>query len=168
MRTTIEHASAGFLALALSALLVPAAVQAQEEGQQAQQQQEQQQEQEQECSAQVTPEAVEPGQSAVRVKAKLSSSVGQVQGFQAVGESGVTPADPADIGEKTGMAREEEQQPPQPVEMAAEDQTTAILWLNTEGASPGDHQITLQGQNGTCAATVSVAAPEQQGEEGAR
>jgi hypothetical protein len=161
MRTTMKHASAGFLALALSALLVPAAVQAQEEGQQAQQQQE--------CSAQVTPEAVEPGQSAVRVKAKLSSSVGQVQGFKAAGESGVTPADPADIGKKTGMTREEGQQPPQPVEMAAEDQTSAILWLNTEDASAGDHQVTLQGQNGTCSATVTVAAPEQQGEEeGAR
>lgn len=160
MRATMEHASTGFLALALSALLVPAALQAQEQEQQPQQQ---------ECTAQVNPEAVEPGQSAVKVKATLSSSVGQVRGFEAPG-SGLKPADPAEIGKKTGMAREEGQQPPQPVEMAAGDQTIAILWLNTEDASAGDHQVTLQGTDGTCAATVRVAAPEPEepGEEGAR
>lgn len=158
MRTTTKQALSGFLALALSVIVLPGAADAQE--QEAQQQQE--------CTAQVNPEAVETGQSAVKVKATLASPVGQVRGFEAPG-SGLKPADPAEIGKKkTEMAREEEQQPPQPVEMAAGDQATVILWLNTEDASAGDHQVTLQGTDGTCAATVSVAAPEQPGEEGAR
>lgn len=159
MRTITKHAFSGLLALALAALLVPATLGAQEEAEEAPAQET--------CTAQLNPTTVPVGESAVRVTAKLSTSVGEIASVKTGEESAVSLADPADIREKVGMAQEEEQQP-RPVQMADEGQNTAIVWLTTADASAGTHEITLKGADGTCSGklTLSEPAEETEGETG--
>lgn len=141
----------GFLALALSVLLVPGAADAQE----------QESPQEGECTVRVTPQPVQTGEAAVSVTARLSQSVGSIEGFEAPDESGLELADPQDI-RKRSMAREEGEGEPQPIQMARGEQSQATLWLNTQKAESGSYEVTLQGANGVCKGNVSVG--EQGGE----
>lgn len=160
MRTIANHALSGLLALALSIALLPAAADAQEK------QQEAGAEQQEACTAQVSPEAVETGQVAVRVKATLSSSVGQVAELRAPEGSGLALASPADIP-KSEMAREGEQPEPRPVETATGgEQPVVTAWLDTEDASTGSHEVVLVGADGECAGTLEVAASSDQEQPG--
>lgn len=156
MGTTVKHAFSGLLALTLSLLVMPTTADAQERAEEAQSQET--------CTVQLTPSSVAAGEAAVRVAARLSSAVGEVQSLTTAEESAVGLADPADIQEKADMAQDAPQ--PEPVLMANEDQTGAILWLNTEYASAGTHQITLAGAEGECTGEVNVTEPGESGDEG--
>lgn len=150
MRDRTKNILSGFLALALSVLLVPGAADAQE----------QQTPEQGECTVEVTPQPVQSGEAAVSVTARLSQSVGAVEGFEAPDESGLELADANDI-QKRSMAREEGEGEPQPIQMARGD-SQVTLWLNTENAESGSYEVTLEGANGVCKGNVSVG--EQGGE----
>lgn len=150
MRDRTKDILSGFLALALSVLLVPGAADAQE----------QQTPEQGECTVEVTPQPVQSGEAAVSVTARLSQSVGAVEGFKAPDESGLELADANDI-QKRSMAREEGEGEPQPIQMARGD-SQVTLWLNTENAESGSYEVTLEGANGVCEGNVSVG--EQGGE----
>lgn len=152
MSSRTKDTLTAFVALALSVLLVPGALEAQE--------QETPEPQSDECTAQVTPQPVEAGHAAVSVTARLSGDVGAVEGFEAPDESGLELADPSDI-EKKEMAREEGEGTPQPIQMTRGEQSQAKLWLNTKDAAPGSYEVTLQGPNGECTANVAVGQGER-------
>jgi hypothetical protein len=153
MSDRTKNILSGFLALALSVLLVPGAADAQE--------QEQETPQQGECTVRVTPQPVQTGEAAVSVTARLSRSVGAVEGFEAPDESGLELADPKDI-QKRSMAREEGEGEPQPIQMARGEQSQVTLWLNTQNAESGSYEVTLEGANGDCKGNVSVG---EQGDE---
>lgn len=156
MRTMTKHALSGLLALTLTVLLVPATAHAQEQAEEAPSQET--------CTAQLNPTSVAAGESAVRVTAKFSSAIGQIEGVKTGEESYVALADPADIRAKVGMAQEDEQ--PQPVKMAAQGQNAAIVWLSTADASAGTHAVTLEGAEGQCTGELTISEPGNEESEG--
>lgn len=115
--------------------------------------QQQSQESQQGCTAQLTPQEVAPGQSAVKLQAQLSQEVGAISSFMAANESGLALASPEDFA-KENMSREEGEQP-EPIQMAAQG-NAAVVWLNTTSAEPGEHRVVLRGNSGKCAATLTV------------
>lgn len=152
MGTGAKKILSGALALALSAVLAPEAADAQERVPTGE---------EQECTATLTPESVQSGQPAVSVTARLSGSVGEVDGFDG-GESGVELAEQDDIPMRE-MTREEGEDEPQPIQTTRGAQSEVSLWLNTEDAEGGSHQVKLEGDDGECTANLSVG--QTQGEE---
>jgi hypothetical protein len=158
MRSTTKHALSGLLALALTVLLVPATADAQEQTEEAPEQET--------CTAELNPNTVPPGEAAVRVQVTLSSAIGGIESVVSGEEAGVSLADPADIREKVGMAQEEDEQPPQPVQMASEGQS-AHVWVSTAEASTGTHQVALESQEGQCIGEITVEEPGDD-EEGGR
>lgn len=159
MRATTKHAFSGLLALALTVLLVPVTADAQEQAEEAAEQET--------CTAELNPSAVPPGEAAVRVQVNLASAIGEIESVVSGEEAGVSLADPADIREKVGMAQEEDEQPPQPVQMASEGQN-ALVWVSTAEASTGTHQVVLESEEGQCTAEITVSEPGDDEEGGGR
>lgn len=157
MRATTKHALSGLLALALTVLLVPMTADAQEQAEEAAEQET--------CTAELNPNTVTPGEAAVRVQVTLSSAIGEIESVVSGEEAGVNLADPTDIGEKVGMAQEEDEQP-RPIQMASEGQN-ALVWVSTTEASEGTHQVALQSEEGQCIGEITVSEPGDD-EEGGR
>ena len=62
------------------------------------------------------------------------------------------------------MANTEDAAAAEMTDMAAEEAVEAntfVVWLNAFEATPGSFEITLMGENGTCAATVEVKGTEE-------
>ena len=142
MRTTPRRSLAASAALALSIALVPGALNAQEAAEQA------------ECTAEVSPAQVQAGQKAVQVTAALSSPIGSGVALEAPAESGIALASPADVP-KSEMAAEGET--PRPIELTAEGGGQVTIWLNTENAERGTHEVTLKGGEKACTAQITVS-----------
>lgn len=141
MRRYIESTMA---AVAVAALLAtPSAATAQEEAQEA--------EVAERCTVEFDLSEVEPGRTAVRLTALLSTEAGEVQDLKVSEESGLALAAPEDL-ERVAMAfgePEEGEEPvtPKPIEIAAVG-NQATIWLNTENAAPGTHRVILVGRDG--------------------
>lgn len=146
MATRAKRTLTGFLALALSFLVLPGAVEAQERDTAT--------DDGEECTATVTPESIQAGQSAVSLTARLSESVGEVDDFDG-GDSGLELADQGEIPQRE-MTREEAEDEPQPIQTTRGEQSEVNVWLNTEDVESGSHEVTLQGEDGECSATVTV------------
>ncbi len=102
------------------------------------------------CTAEVAPAQIEAGAPAVQLTVALSEDVGEVTGVEAP-EAGISVAAPGDLP-RTDMAAETA---PQPIAMA--DQGNAwTIWLNTTQATPGTHEVTFTGTDGTCQAQITV------------
>lgn len=99
------------------------------------------------CKATFTPAEVQAGQAAVRIDARLSSPIGEVNSLEAPESSGVATASADDLAKmKTEMARPtEEGQKVEPIEMSTDGQS-ATLWLNTEKAQKGTYQVVLKAE----------------------
>ena len=136
----------GPVALAAGLALVTAApLQAQDAPVQAQAQ----------CVATVTPTEVPAGEVAQRIMVSLSESIGNVTGFEAGEETGLTITAPADLPRVPLAAGGDE--PPTPIQMANEG-NGATIWLNTADAEPGEHEFSLVGADGECRGSLTVAA----------
>lgn len=109
-------------------------------------------EQQQACVAKAAPGEIARGQAAVRLTVTLTEPIGEVLGFAAGDEGGLALARQEDLP-RTPMANEGG--PPKPITLAAGG-TTLDLWLNTEGAEPGMHEILLTGTESECVASVTV------------
>lgn len=153
MSSRAKNTLTACMALALSVMLVPGALEAQE-------QEVPEQEQQAECTVRVAPQSVQTGEAAVSVTAHLSESVGSVEGFEAQGESGLELADPADIP-RQDMAREEGEGDPQPIQMSSGEQSQVTLWLNTQDVESGSYEVILKGANGDCTGNVAVGQGER-------
>lgn len=125
------------------------------------------------CTAQVVPASVEAGQKAVQVQVKLSDKVGTIakvagdeiqlasiadlpKAEMSRTEKAET-AEKAESAEKSEKAEKQENDAPKVVEMAAEG-TSATLWLDTQKAKAGKQHVTLEGENGTCTASLEVTS----------
>lgn len=140
MRTSLLNSLAGALLLALPFVLMPNGLGAQ---------------QAQACTAELSPQELDAGQSAVQVTANFSEDIGAVSGIQAAEGSGVTLTSPETL-RQIQMAREEDEtDQPQPIEMAREG-NRATLWLNLTEAQSGNHEVTVNGENGSCTGTITV------------
>jgi len=110
------------------------------------------QEQEQElCTATLDVASIPAGEAATPVTFSLSQSIGEVTGIEA-GESGLSVASPEDL-ELSEMASEET---PKVIEMSAESEGVAQIWLSTLEAQPGTYEVTLNSEAGSCTAVVTV------------
>lgn len=103
------------------------------------------------CTATVDVASIPAGAAATPVTFSLSESIGEVTGVEA-GESGVRIASPEDL-ERSEMATEEA---PKVIEMSAESEGVAQIWLNTLEAQPGTYELTLSSEAGSCTAVVTV------------
>lgn len=138
---TLNRSLAGLAALACAFALgiSPASAQDQEEAQAVPQ-----------CTAEVAPAQIEAGAPAVQLTVVLSEPVGEVTGLEAP-ESGISVAAAGDLP-RTEMAAETA---PAPITLA--DQGNAWnIWLNTTQATPGTHEVTFTGTEGTCQAQITV------------
>ena len=117
------------------------------------------------CTAKVTPAAVEPGQKAVEVVASLSEDVGAIKGLKAEKGSGVALAQPGDLPKsQQKMSRSEKSDRPAAIEMSNQA-NSATLWLSTVDATPGEHAVEFEGQDGVCTARVTIQKPEKKKEQ---
>lgn len=151
MRFTPSH----ILPLALLAALVPGAAMAQEA--------EAAVEEIQPCTAALTPALIPAGEAAVKVKATLTQDIGTIDGLQSPEGSGLLIVSPEDVPMEE-MANTEDAAAAEMTDMAAEEAVEAntfVVWLNAFEATPGSFEITLMGENGTCAATVEVKGTEE-------
>lgn len=103
------------------------------------------------CTATVDVASIPAGEAATPVTFSLSESIGEVTGIEA-GESGLRTASPEDLGQSE-MATEEA---PKVIEMSAESEGIAQIWLNTLEAQPGTFEVTLNSETGSCTAVVTV------------
>lgn len=157
MRKAIQAGLPVALAAVVGLALAPSGLRAQEKAKESADQQA--------CTAKVTPAAVEPGQKAVEVVAALSQDVGPIAQLKAEKGSGVALAQTADLPKsQQKMARSEKGNEPAAIEMSKEA-NSATLWLSTVDATPGEHAVELQGQDGTCTARITVKKPEKQKKE---
>lgn len=149
MKKTIQATLPAALVAAVGLALAPAGAHAQDQAQKPAAQEG--------CMAQLTPAAVAPGQKAVEVVAALSTDVGAIDGVKAEEGSGVALAQPDNLP-KSQMSRSDKGDKPEAIEMAKRG-NSATLWLSTAHASPGEHAIVLQGENGQCKAKLSIEKP---------
>lgn len=176
MRKFANHALSGALALALSIALVPGAADAQEA--EAKAEAEVKMEKQETCTVELAPAAVQVGQPAVRLIATLGSDIGDVSDIRASEESGIVLAQPAaiprtetsreveveveadedEVETETKTETEVEGEAPQPIVMVTgEEQPTATLWLSTENATPGTHEVVLKGESGKCKTEIEIS-----------
>lgn len=149
----VKESLVSALTLALFLVLAPDGLAAQEQ---------QEQEMEPQCTAEVVPQQIQAGHPAVRVALTLSEAIGPVSGLEAPEASGLAVASPEDLP-RSEMANEEaEESTPSPIELGAEG-NRVTLWLNTAEAVPGTHAVTLTGEQGSCAAEVTVAEGQDAG-----
>ncbi len=141
MRKSLSNALLPALVLALPFAASPQALTAQEQAEP------------QQCTAEVLPLEVAAGQPAVRVAFTLSEDVGTISAIQAPEDTGILIAAPEDLP-RQDMANPDT--PPKPIEMSREDANVAVLWLNTNAAVPGTHEVSLTGENGSCVAHLTV------------
>lgn len=149
MRKLIENVLP--LAAVLALFAVPGMATAQEE--------EEAQEALQECTVEFAPPEVETGKAAVQLTAAFSSDIGVVRELYAPEGSGIALAAPEDLA-MVQMARGETEEgeeaaEPQPIVMVG-GTNQATIWLNTQDAQPGTHQVTLKGATGDCTAELTV------------
>ena len=157
---------------ALAFVLTPRAAHAQQAAEHAAKQQA--------CTAQVVPSTVEAGQKAVQVQVKLSEKVGaiakvagdeiQLASMADLPKAEMSRSEKAETAEKTesaekgGKGEKQESDSPKVVEMAAEG-TSATLWLDTQKAKAGKQHVTLQGENGTCTASLEITSGMKKGKK---
>lgn len=110
--------------------------------------------QQHECAAEVSPDEIYAGQLSVRVTAVLPAPVRSHVELDTPPGSGLALAAPADIP-RVDLAAEEEG--PGPIELSADREGEVRIWVNTENARPGTHELTLI--NGERACTVEVTVP---------
>jgi hypothetical protein len=141
MRARFEHILSTALLMALTLVLAPSLVSAQDAVL----------EQAAQCIATVDPAEVPAGQAAVQLNATLSEDIGAVAGFEGPQDSNLKLADPADIP-RVDMAAEEEARP---IVMTPETNSVSI-WLSTAESTPGTYEATLTSEAGTCSASITV------------
>lgn len=129
------------LLLAVPLALAPAALTAQEPTQEAPQ-----------CTATVSPTEVHAGEAAIQINTVLSENIGPIVAFEGPEESGLTLAVPTDIP-RADMANPEEEV--QPIVMTPET-NGAALWISTAEVTPGEFEVTLRSEEGTCTAQLTV------------
>lgn len=132
--------TASFGALACAMMITTSAVNAQDPTVEIQQ-----------CTAAIQPAEIEAGQQAVAVTAMLTTPIGGILEVTTSEENGLQVASPEDLPR---------------TEMAADSQPTAInmdesgsqvtVWLNTEAAVPGQHEVAFQSAEGSCVGTLTV------------
>lgn len=140
MRFETKHFITGVMAIGLVAL-APGTLAGQEAPAQPEQ-----------CSADISPATVQAGETATELTAAFSEPLGAIAAIRPDRESGLAVAAPADLPREDMAAEGEE---PRPVQMSS-DGTSVSVWLNTETAQPGTHQIAFQGENGECLGEVTV------------
>jgi len=112
---------------------------------------------ESQCIATAEPATIQAGQTAVRVGLSLSEGIGAVTGLSAPEGSGLAIAAPEDIP-RAELASPDAPQS-QPIELAADAETAVTVWLRTQEVQAGEFDVTVQGETGTCRATITVATP---------
>jgi hypothetical protein len=104
------------------------------------------------CSGTSTPAEIPAGEAAFRLNIALSSGIGAISAVEAPAESGLVLASPEDIP-RAELANATE--PAKPIELAA-DNNSATVWLKSADAKPGEVELTLKGESGTCTTKVTV------------
>lgn len=106
------------------------------------------------CTAQVTPAEIEAGAPAVQLTVAMSAAVGEVESLEAH-SGGIAVASPQDLP-RIELAADEA---PAPITLDAEadEDNTWKVWVTTNEAEPGTHQVTFIGSEGRCTADVTVA-----------
>lgn len=110
------------------------------------------QEQEQGCVAELN--VVQVGQIA-EVWATFPTPFGEVTALRVPEESGLILASGEDV-EKVQMSSEAET--PEKEALAKLD-TTTIFWVDTREAAAGTYEIALEGEGGSCSASITVEQP---------
>lgn len=141
MRTVFKHTLATCTALSLYGI-VPATLNGQEAEQPA------------ECTAEASPSNLLPGHPAIKVLVALSAPVGSDVGFAVHRDSGLELTDPRDI---PGTELSAGQGVPPSIQVSSEDGTEVTLWLNTENAEPGSHELTLESGERACAGHIRIS-----------
>lgn len=108
----------------------------------------------QQCVAELAPAVIDADEGDVQhFTARLSEDIGEITNVEAPAESGIAIATPNE--ELSEMAAPEEGEETEMADMATEG-FSAALWLSAKDATPGTYEIVLQGENGTCAAQITV------------
>lgn len=111
--------------------------------------------------------AVPSGQAAVGLEVRLTGDLREITEFAAAEGSGLRLASPDDIS-RTDMARrpeqteEQGQQQKQSISMATDGSRRAIVWINTEEATPDTYAVSFRGSGGKCDAMIRVTEEEGQ------
>lgn len=129
------------------------------------------------CKATITPQALKVQQDAFQLKVALNQAIGDPSAVGIQEEnSGVQVAITQPKDEMKTEAATEEASTPTPPDLpanpqkaneaqaaapdAAAEKPAQVVWLtlDAQAAQPGDYTIQLQGSEGTCSGTVSIAA----------